>query len=223
MSASVHYSVSDPGDEKDPHMPEQQRRDRGGAATRARILDAAEQVVRERGLARATTKEIARAAGCSEGSLYTYFATKEQLLHAVMAERLPPFIPLLHTLLERAGEGTLADHLEDLARLALPFYVELLPLSAAVLATPELSAGLRRQNLGPQRANEAVVSYLRLEQRLGRVRAGADLEAAAALLLGACLQRAMTGQFTGEVPDATDERFVTALVTTLLQGLRPAG
>lgn len=192
-------------------------------STRARILDAAVALLRERGLAAATTKEIARAAGCSEGSLYTYFATKEQLLHAVMAERLPPFIPLLHTLLARAGEGTLADQLEEVVRLALPFYAELLPLAAAVLATPKLNAGLRRQNLGPQRASEAVVSYLRLEQRLGRVYTGADLEAAAALLLGACLQRAMTRQFTGQAPDATDDRFVTALVTTLLHGLQPAG
>src|SRR5438876_807222 len=147
---------------------------------RERILDAAVAVLRQRGYAAATTKEIARVAGCSEGSLYTYFVNKEQLLLAVMAERLPPFIPLLHGLLE---------HLEEVARLALPFYVQVMPLAATVLATPELAEGLRRQNMGPHRANEGLVSYLRLEQRLGRIRAGASVEAAAALLLGACLQR----------------------------------
>lgn len=190
---------------------------------RDRILDAALTVLRDRGLGAATTKEIARVAGCSEGSLYTYFAAKEQLLHAVMAERLPPFIPLLHRLLERAGEETVAHHLEEVARLAVPYYAQMMPLAGAALATPELSAGLRDQNLGPHRANEAVVSYLRLERRLGRVRAEASLEAAASLLLGACLQRAMTQPFTGQVPDASvDERFVTDLVATLLHGLQPA-
>jgi AcrR family transcriptional regulator len=179
-------------------------------------------VLRERGLGAATTKEIARAAGCSEGSLYTYFATKEQLLHAVMAERLPPFIPLLQGLLERAGEATLAEHLEEVARLAVPYYAEMLPLAGAALATPDLREGLRRQNLGPHRANAAVVRYLRLEQRLGRVRAQANLEAGAALLLGACLQRALNQPFTPSALDGTvDDRFVADLVVTLLQGLQP--
>ena len=192
--------------------------------TRDRILDAAVVLLRERGLAAATTKEIARAAGCSEGSLYTYFGTKEQLLHAVMMERLPPFIPLLHALLERAGEKTLQEHLEEVARLAVSFFAELMPLAAAVLATPELSESLRSQNMGPHRANEGVVSYLRLEQRLGRIRAGASVEAATALLIGACLQRAMARQFTGQQPDAAvEDRFVSDLVATLLRGLQPAG
>ncbi len=190
---------------------------------RDRILDAAAAVLRERGLAAATTKEIARAAGCSEGSLYTYFATKEQLLFAVVTERLPPFIPLLHGLLERAGEDTLADHLEEVARLAVSFYGELMPLVATMLATPDMVAGLRRQNLGPHRANAGLVTYLRLEQHLGRIRAAANLETAAALLLGACLQRTMNRPFFSQVPDASaDDRFVSDLVTTLLQGLQPA-
>jgi len=140
-----------------------------------------------------------------------------------VTERLPPFIPLLHGLLERAGEDTLADHLEEVARLAVAFYGELLPLAAMMLATPDMVAGLRRQNLGPHRANAGLVTYLRLEQRLGRIHAGANLETAAALLLGACLQRSMNRPFSSQVPDAsTDDRFVSDLVTTLLQGLQPA-
>src|SRR5256714_1648847 len=194
----------------------------GTMGIRDRILDAAVAVLRERGLAAATTKEIARVAGCSEGSIYTYFANKEQLLHAVMAERLPPFIPLLHALLERAGEDTLEDHLEEVARLALPFYVQMMPLAATVLATPDLAEGLRHQNLGPHRANESLVSYLRLEQRLGRIRADASLEATAALLLGACLQRAFNRQISGQIPDpSADHCFITDLVATLVQGLQP--
>ena len=38
--------------------------------------------MRGKGLVRATTKEIARAAGLSEGTLYNHFANKEELFPA---------------------------------------------------------------------------------------------------------------------------------------------
>jgi AcrR family transcriptional regulator len=44
---------------------------------RVRILDAAHELMLTLGLARTTTKEIARAAGCSEAALYKHFASKE--------------------------------------------------------------------------------------------------------------------------------------------------
>lgn len=190
--------------------------------TRDRILDAAVAVLRTRGQAGATTKEIARVAGCSEGSLYTYFATKADLLHAVMSEKLPPFIPVITALLERAGEDTVSDHLEEVARIALPFFHELMPLAATVLATPYLNESLRQQGFGPHRANQVLATYLRIEQRLGRIRPEASVEAAAALLLGACQQRAMQLQFLGGSPNAEeDERFARELVATLALGLIP--
>ena len=46
---------------------------RTGSSTRDRMLDAAYTVMRTRGLARATTKEIAREAGFSEAALYKHF------------------------------------------------------------------------------------------------------------------------------------------------------
>jgi AcrR family transcriptional regulator len=190
---------------------------------RERILDAAVMVLVERGQGRATTREIARAAGCSEGSLYTHFANKEQLMLAVMAERLPPLIPVLNALVERAGEDTVADHLEEVARSALPFYIKLMPLASAVLAAPDLNESLRSQGFGPQRGNEMLAIYLRLEQRLGRLHAGVSPAAAAALLLGACQQRAMHMQFLGQELDvAVAETFARDLVATLMQGLQPA-
>lgn len=189
---------------------------------RTRILDAAMTLLRERGLQAVTTKEIARVAGCSEGSLYTYFANKESLLLAVMSERLPPFIPLLHSMMERAGDDALQDHLEEIARLAAAFYMELTPIAASVLATPELAEGLRAKGLGPQRGNQTLASYLRIEQRLGRIRDDVQVDAVAALLLGACQQRAMHMQFLGQPPDKeADGRFAAAIVAVLMQGLRP--
>lgn len=60
---------------------------------RVRILDAAHALMLSVGLAKATTKEIAKAAGCSEAALYKYFASKEELFISVLAERLPRLTP----------------------------------------------------------------------------------------------------------------------------------
>ena len=56
------------------------RRERRIADRQCRILQAAATIFREKGYARATTKEIADAADMSEGSLYNYFNTKRDLL-----------------------------------------------------------------------------------------------------------------------------------------------
>ncbi|MFJ2441092.1 MULTISPECIES: TetR family transcriptional regulator [unclassified Streptomyces] len=50
----------------------------GGALTRARILDAAASLMTTVGLTRTTTKEIARAVGCSEAALYKHFRDKKE-------------------------------------------------------------------------------------------------------------------------------------------------
>ena len=195
--------------------------------TRERILEAAERVMRERGLARATTKEIARAAGVSEGSLYNHFADKEELFLSVLGRLPSGFVALVHGLPERAGSGTLDGTLSEVARAALDFYDRAVPMGASVFAEAELlarlRAGLRERGAGPQRANEAVATYLRAEQRLGRVRRGASPDAAAYLLLGAAYQRAYWRQFLGEEPlPLPDDRFVEELVALLVRGLSPA-
>lgn len=53
-------------------------------ARRDQILDAAAAVFAEKGFHRATTKEIARAAGVSEGTIYNYFDSKADLLIGIM-------------------------------------------------------------------------------------------------------------------------------------------
>jgi TetR/AcrR family fatty acid metabolism transcriptional regulator len=53
-------------------------------ARRNQILDAAATVFAEKGFHRATTKEIARTAGVSEGTIYNYFDSKADLLIGIM-------------------------------------------------------------------------------------------------------------------------------------------
>ena len=170
--------------------------------TRERIVEAAERVVRERGLARTTTKEIARAAGYSEGTLYKHFESKEDLFLAVLAERLPSFVALVEELPARVGQGTVRETLEEVASRALSYYGEIVPMAASIFSEPALLArhreGVRKRGAGPRMVNEALTAYLDAEERLARVREDADPEAAAAMLLGAYYHRAFFRGYLGE-------------------------
>ncbi|MGA9463650.1 MAG: helix-turn-helix domain-containing protein [Terracidiphilus sp.] len=53
---------------------------------RKAILDAAQRVISERGVANAPTSAISKAAGVAEGSLFTYFASKDELLNELYLE-----------------------------------------------------------------------------------------------------------------------------------------
>jgi AcrR family transcriptional regulator len=50
------------------------------------ILDAATRVFAERGLTAAPTSEISKQAGVAEGTLFTYFKTKDELINALYRE-----------------------------------------------------------------------------------------------------------------------------------------
>jgi AcrR family transcriptional regulator len=198
------------------------QRERATAAdTRERILDAAAQVMETLGLARATTKQIARAAGYSEATLYKHFSDKTELLLAVLGERLPALVGLLKRLPDEAGQGVVAERLEEVAGQAVRFYERAFPILSSLFADPTLLAryreGLAAVGAGPHRANEALAAYLRAERELGRVDASVDPEAGAAMLLGACFQRAFLAAFDGEpIPAAERARLAARLVGSLL-------
>ncbi len=54
------------------------------AARRTQILDAATTVFAEKGFHRATIKDIARVANIADGTIYTYFASKTDVLLAIL-------------------------------------------------------------------------------------------------------------------------------------------
>jgi AcrR family transcriptional regulator len=200
---------------------------RNNPSTRDQILDAATSLIRNIGLGHTTTKEIASAAGLSEAALYRHFADKADLFLCVIGERVPQLVAMLKDLPSRAGHRSVRSNLEDLARVALPFYDQTLPIAASLFAEPELLARhqerLRHKNAGPHRSLEQLAAYVRAEQRLGRINARVDPEAVAALLIGSCVGRALIRRFLGEedAPGA-DERFIRNVVRTLIEGLAPA-
>ncbi len=182
--------------------------------------------MRNLGLGRATTREIAQAAGLSEAALYRYFSDKSDLFLSVISERVPVLLATLQDLPGQVGKRTVRENLEEIARAALPFYEHTIPVATALFSEPELLARhqerLRSRQAGPQRTLELLASYVRGEQRLGRIRPRMDADAVASLLLGACLGRAMVRAFTGDASSAdADEQFARDIVAVLLKGLAP--
>ncbi|WP_067485674.1 TetR/AcrR family transcriptional regulator [Actinomadura hibisca] len=110
---------------------------------RERILTAAITVIGRRGVTAATTKEIARAAGVSEGSLYNHFASKTALFAAALAEVTGTARTAMAELLGAVGRDTVEANLTRLAARMVRFYGELLPMTGPVLADPDLIAWLR--------------------------------------------------------------------------------
>ncbi|MFE9327388.1 TetR/AcrR family transcriptional regulator [Nocardia sp. NPDC052278] len=188
--------------------------------TRDQILDAAAEIMRNRGVVEATTKEIAKAAGYSEAALYKHFSDKEDLILNVLRHRMPgPAAPL-----PEPGSATIEANLAALARAALTFYHQSLPLLGGLLAQPKRMAAhrdsMRRHGAGPGHAIAGIAAYLSAEQQLGRLGPEADVETAAALLDGTCFHQAFL-RFYEEGPDATaaPDEFADSLAWTLVRGL----
>ncbi|QLY29899.1 TetR/AcrR family transcriptional regulator [Nocardia huaxiensis] len=189
-------------------------------STRDRILDAAADILRTRGVVHATTKEIAKAAGYSEAALYKHFSDKEDLILNVLRYRMPS--PAAG--LPKPGEGAVAGNLATIARAALAFYQGSLPLLGGLLAHPERMAAhrdsMRRHEAGPGRAIAGIAGYLRAEQDLGRVTADADVDAIAALLDGACFHQAFLRYYeAGPTAEPAPGELADQLAATLSRGV----
>jgi AcrR family transcriptional regulator len=196
--------------------------------TREDILGAAARIMRDEGYARATTKEIARAAGYSEAALYKHFQDKTEIFLRVLEEEMPGLSALLARLDRRAGTGDVRGNLEELVVTAVRFYADSFPIAVSLYSSRALLAAhrdrVRELGAGPNTPEDLLTHYLSEEQRLGRLAPSADSRAMARLLLGACFQQAFLADFAGE-PLGTDQLadLARGLVATVLGATAGAG
>lgn len=198
---------------------------------RERILAAAAQVFRERGVTRATTKEIARVAGVSEGSLYNHFEHKTALFGATFATVASGVAQAMRELMDNAGKNTVEENLARFAAAEIAFYGDLLPMVGPVLADRDLLAWLQESpehSNGPLYGHAGLIGYLETEQKAGRLAADARPGAIAAALLGACQQHAFTTRVSGPAAvaelgrmDADADVFAREVVDTILHSQLP--
>ncbi len=116
---------------------------------REQIIEAAMHVFAQKGYARATTKDIASAAGITSGLIYHYFENKEALLKAIIEARSPvqdvrtlplqirelPLEAMLQTLVERMLGLAEDERFVQLLRLFLPEVIQNPALAPMGLAT----------------------------------------------------------------------------------------
>ena len=86
-------------------MPVAQRRERERTARREAILDAAERLIAEVGYQGMRMDELADAVELSKGTLYLYFANKDDLCAAVATRLLGRFLPALEQSITETGSG----------------------------------------------------------------------------------------------------------------------
>jgi AcrR family transcriptional regulator len=182
---------------------------------RERILDAAAAVMRDRGVANATTKAIAAEAGYSEAMLYKHFADKQELFLLVLKERVPALSDL-----PKPGDGDARENLISLIAKLTNYYADLFPMSVSIFSEPELLVqhreGVKRHGgLGPVGPIVLVERYLTAERDGGRLDLR-DVGAAARLLAGMAFQQGFLAAFEGlrKVPKARE--FAAEAVASLI-------
>jgi AcrR family transcriptional regulator len=200
-------------------VPAAKRRGRPPAGGREAILAAALELLRERGIARVTSGEVAALAGVSEASVFYHYKDRAGLLKAVFEHGLLP----LHQLAYEGGltEVDLHEALTRFGTTLEEFLEQALPVIAAaqsdVALRDVMAEYMTEQNLGPHRGVRAVGDYLASEQTAGRIRTGVDPYAAAMLFVGACNTRAAQRQMPARVPDLPSLEDVIAAMEDLLR------
>ncbi|MCU7726172.1 TetR/AcrR family transcriptional regulator [Actinoplanes sp. KI2] len=173
---------------------------------RARILEAAEKVLVERGTT-VSTEEIARAAGVGVGTLFRHFPTKEELIQGVFVARLHRLADDAFRLAESSDPG---KALTSFLRQAVA-QGEVKNALAAMLT----SAGVDLQEAAGevhQEVRRALGTLLRSAQETGAVRR--DLEVSDLIGLLAGTSRAI--EYAGSDVTARDR-----ILAVVLDGLRP--
>jgi AcrR family transcriptional regulator len=218
-------------------------RDDSGQNLRDHLIATAARLIDERGSAGLAVRDIAREAKVADGVLYNYFEDKEDLLvHALLAHVSNVMASAPH-LLPPPGEGTVAENLRAFIDGGIAALLRVTPAFAGLLGQPKVLARFHAMVGGdaafdpasadgsePPRDDgralpDLLTGYLRGEQRLGRIRAGVDTDAAAALIVAA-----MHGQIVPRVlftppgspvtiPPGLGER----LAGVVLDGIAPPG
>jgi AcrR family transcriptional regulator len=144
----------------------------------------------ETGLARATTKKIAKAARCAEGTLYNHFHDRMRIFAAVFAKHLPRAVSAFTTLEAQVGKGNLIDNVAAALFTVSKFLDAVVPIFAWCTRGPHptLAKAFRATwselGFGPHHFVTRMTSFIRREQECGRIPPGIRAEAVSEMLLG---------------------------------------
>ncbi|MEV4109670.1 hypothetical protein [Nonomuraea sp. NPDC049695] len=120
---------------------------------------------------------------------------------ALLQDRLPFWMSILHDLSHRVGKGCVADNLLPVARAGIEYYIDVQSAALPAFTSPDVTVrfreAVRDTGLGPRTETAPLAAYLAAEQELGRVGPDVDPEASARLLIAGCFHRAYIEMFIG--------------------------
>jgi AcrR family transcriptional regulator len=159
------------------------------------ILACAADLFEQGGFDGVTTHAVAQAAGISEGALFRYFKSKDELFAAALMIRAgaPGYFQELRALLVQSETATepLQAGLERVSRAAMSFYLKGVRAIAVLAvrlgclpAKPSPPAAAGEMQPGPAAAHKILAEYFRRLERRGEVVPGDERVRAAAFLNG---------------------------------------
>jgi AcrR family transcriptional regulator len=173
------------------------RRGRPPSGGREEILRATHDLLRERGMAKLTTREVAERAGVSEGSVFYHFEDRFGLLKAVFERSLGP----LHLEKTDTSGSDMRTTVTEMSESIEAFLGE----SLDVLMAAQSDSGLRdslhafmlESDYGPHRGIAGIGAYVAAKQKVGEIRADIDPKVVASMIVNDALQRAAVPKLIG--------------------------
>jgi AcrR family transcriptional regulator len=231
-----------------PRKPAVLRDDGSGQNLREYLIATAARLIDQRGSAGLAVRDIAREAQVADGVLYNYFEDKEDLLAHALLAHVGTVMAGGPRLLLPPGEGTVAENLRLFIDGGMARLVRVTPAFAGLLSQPKVLSRFHAMvggdsafgavaedgspgsegdtghgGEGGRGLGEILGTYLRAEQRLGRIDAAADVDAAASLIVGA-----IHGQILPRVlfsppgrPVVLPSGLAARLAETVLSGIAP--
>ncbi len=197
------------------------RRERNNAARIEQILDAAVRLFAEKGFHRTTTRDIADAADVAEGTLYNYFANKDDLLFGIM-ERLTRSMTFeaMHT--EAQEPADTRQHFITLLQTYRDFQYQnatiLQALLSEILANTELRQRYYQQLLEPSIL--ALEKDLSKHSQMGQIRP-VDIPATARVLTSIFIGLFFLDVLGDPMAHSNRNEIEAAIIALGYEGLRP--
>lgn len=189
---------------------------------REQIVETALQLFAKQGFDGTSTKQIAQAAGITEGLIFHYFATKADLLTAVLETR-HSFIIDLRTILQNEAERPVEELLPRLANAWMETLRREREITLMIFTTAQINptVGQAFRTLVAEGQDRLAV-YLRLAVARGELRADLPVESAAQIFFTTLIMFFFRYHNVPVVEwEARAKTFVEEMISIWLNGARP--
>jgi AcrR family transcriptional regulator len=189
---------------------------------RQQILDAALDIFTHKGLAAATTSEIAEAAGVAEGTIYNYFPNKRELFIEVIKNFIitVPLQEMIEKLPEGDFNAAFQNILRERFRLIENKVTSRIPnLMAEIMRDPEIKSLWTEQVLQPFLSRiEKMYQTLESSGRSRHIEPAVLVRAIGGMILGFMMLKIMEGDASplNRLPQHT---VIDSMIDLLLHGL----